>query len=117
MASSQRPASSDIQNAEVLTVLTLKYLDGVIGDDELDALQATLQDSASGRDLFVQLCHLHAYLREAFRVRGRHVPGKKTGASGEPASEPAGDDTVVRGQTAGDTVRVRRRRDTPPPEA
>lgn len=113
MASSQRPTPGGVNSVEEFTLLTLQYLDGAIGGDELAALEAALRDSAPERDLFVQLCQLHASLLEAFRARREHLQRAGTGSPGEPAHKP-GEDTIFRNQGAADTVRVPRRPDAGP---
>jgi hypothetical protein len=115
MASSQRPASGPVNGAELLTILTLKYLDGGLAGGELATLEAILRGNASGRDAFVQLCHLHGCLLETFRARREVAPFGPTGPPPD-AAEPSGEDTVVRDKGPADTVRVPGK-DEPRPEA
>ena len=114
MASSQRPTPGGVNSVEEFTLLTLQYLDGALGGDELAALEAALRDSAPERDLFVQLCQLHASLLEAFRARREHLQRAGAASPVEPAHKP-GEDTIFRNQGAADTVRVPRRPDAGPP--
>jgi hypothetical protein len=106
MASSQRPAPGAVNSAEVLTVLTLKYLDGALAGDELAVLEGILRANASGRDAFVQLCHLHGCLLEMYRARREALQPGPPGPTADPASEPTGEDTVLRDKRPDDTVRV-----------
>lgn len=66
--------------ARQLTVLTLRYLDGLITPEEMRALNAALAAHAPCRDLFVHLCRLHGELAEALAPRRAAAAGW-----GEPA--------------------------------
>jgi hypothetical protein len=116
VASPQQPKPTDVESAEALTILTLKYLDGALRADELATLETVLRDDASGRDLFVQLCHLHACLLENLRTRPGYTADSPAAspARAEAAKEPGGEDTVMRKQKADDTVRVPSPRDDGP---
>jgi hypothetical protein len=61
----ERPA----QEKKRITVLTLRYLDGLLTAEELRELNAALAAHAWCRDFFVQFCRLHGELSEALAPR------------------------------------------------
>ena len=107
MASSQQPSTSGVHTGDALIVLVLKYLDGGLAGEEWAALESALRRGPAERDLFVELCHLHASLLEVYRGP-RERRGREEVATPD---EPSGEDTILRGQAADDTVHYPRRPD------
>ena len=99
MPPTSQPTPRPPDNAEALTVLVLRYLDGDCSGEEVARLRAALTGSAASRAFFVQVCRAHGELHEAYSPKRAEWEHRQTQAR---AASPV---AVSAGQAAGETTR------------